>query len=146
MATGHTFTTRAELLVARNAWCDDHDAAAVTYGPINEWNIASITDLQYIFCVGTAADCYSGCANFNDYIGGWSTSSVTTYQYAFSGATFFNQNLSAWDVSAAGSVSARSFTRSFRHAILSCRLVTVCCPAFCVPRMASAGCLTTPTL
>jgi hypothetical protein len=82
--TGHIFTSRAELLVARTEWCVDKYAAAARYGPINEWNISLITDLSYIFCASGHTDCFTGCSRaasgtqFNDYIGGWDTSAVTT--------------------------------------------------------------------
>ena len=44
------FADRAALLVARDAWCADPTAAAVTYGAIGTWDVSAVTDLSSLFC------------------------------------------------------------------------------------------------
>ena len=42
---------------------------------------------------------FDGSSAFNQPIGNWNTSNVTTMSYMFSGATAFNQDISSWDTS-----------------------------------------------
>ena len=72
----HVFADRAALLVARNAWCADKRAAAATYGDIDTWDISRVTDLSYLFNSPRG----HACRTFNDKIGGWDTSRVTTFE------------------------------------------------------------------
>ena len=83
----NVFADRAALLAARDAWCADPTAAAVTYGPINSWDVSAVRDLSFLFCVhmyssssSYYADCNPACSTFNDYIGDWNTSSATNMQ------------------------------------------------------------------
>ena len=78
----YVFADRAALLVARDAWCADPTAAALTYGPINAWDVSAVTSFAFLFCASSstdswAADCNPDCSTFNDYIGDWDTGSVT---------------------------------------------------------------------
>ena len=79
---GHVFTSRAALLTAVHAWCVDKYAAAAIYGPINGWNVSQITDLSQIFYRDRCERAQSG-SHFNDFVGDWDTSSVTTLYEAF---------------------------------------------------------------
>lgn len=92
------FASRSELLVARDAWCDNPTTAASTYGPIGQWDVSEVTDLSTIFCATTETGCNPACASFNDDISGWDTSRVTTLRYAFFNAAAFNRAL-PWDTS-----------------------------------------------
>ena len=83
VACASTFTSRAALLDARDAWCADPAAAAVTYGHIADWEVSQVTDMSYLFCARsdsyyTALGCNSACANFNGNLSGWDTSKVTS--------------------------------------------------------------------
>jgi len=93
LQSGHAFANRAELLVARDAWCANPTAAAATYGAIGTWDTSRIRDLSWVFCARSDPDWYSSgcnaysrnaacigcnaaCANFNDDISGWDVSNV----------------------------------------------------------------------
>ena len=81
LQSGHSFADRAALLAARDAWCANSTAAAITYGHISTWDVSVVTDLSWMFCAHPAyvsSGCNTACANFNDDISGWDTSSVTT--------------------------------------------------------------------
>ena len=81
VAGASIFTSRAALLGARDAWCADPAAAAVTYGHITEWGVSQITDMSYLFCAlsyyAATHGCNSACAGFNENLSGWETSKVT---------------------------------------------------------------------
>ena len=80
---GHVFADRASLLAARDAWCTDSAAAAETYGPIASWDVATVTDMSYLFCASPSwisHGCNTDCASFNSDIGDWDTGRVTTMQ------------------------------------------------------------------
>ena len=71
--------------------CDDSSSTThgVASGHINSWCTAGITDMSGMFAF-TA---------FNQNIGGWNVSSVTTMNSMFSRASAFNQDIGGWDVS-----------------------------------------------
>ena len=91
---GYSFANRSELLAARNAWCADQAAAIATYGAIGMWNVSALTDLSYVFCATSSSCCMDSgcltrvscesfgcnpaCVDFNEPIGSWDTSRVTT--------------------------------------------------------------------
>ena len=69
-------------------------------GNISEWDMRNVTDLSNIF---NCAEHYaggqkSGCQGFDDDIGRWDVSGVTSLRSAFRGAAVFNQNLANWRV------------------------------------------------
>lgn len=81
VAGASIFTSRVALLDARDAWCADPVAAAVTYGHIADWEVSQITDMSYLFCSSSfyySRGCKSACANFNGNLSGWDTSKVTS--------------------------------------------------------------------
>merc|ERR1711935_585860 len=80
-----TFTTKASLKTAVQAYNTNPTAAIATYGPIANWDVSAITDMGYL-C--------NGLQNFNADISNWDTSSVTTMGAMFNGASAFNQALS----------------------------------------------------
>jgi surface protein len=69
-----TFTTKASLKAAAQAFNDNQASALLTYGPIANWGVSSITDMSELF---------KGMGYFNADISGWDTSGVTTMQSMF---------------------------------------------------------------
>ena len=68
------------------------DCSSITTIPsINSWNIAAVTNMQYMFRNASA---------FNQYIGSWDTAAVTSVQFLFDGASAFNQDIGSWDTAA----------------------------------------------
>ena len=69
-----TFTTKASLKAAAQAFNDNQASAIATYGPIANWGVSSITNMSELFYSMTY---------FNADISGWDTSGVTTMQGMF---------------------------------------------------------------
>ena len=70
----YTFTTKASLQTAVQAYNANPSAAIATYGPIAEWDVSAITDMSFLLY---------DLQNFNADISNWDTSSVTTMRYMF---------------------------------------------------------------
>merc|ERR1719469_1037027 len=70
----YTFTTKASLKTAVQAYDTDPTAAIATYGPIAEWDVSAITDMSWLFY---------NLPNFNADISDWDTSGVTNMQGMF---------------------------------------------------------------
>jgi len=105
----HVFNTRAALLTARDAYCANPTAAEATYGPIGTWDVAQITDFSCLLCAHsgmTFCGCNPACSSFNGNIGHWVTSSATTMQFMFRGATSFNQDLASFVTSSVTSMNS----------------------------------------
>lgn len=85
------FHSKLELQAAVDAWLTDRSAALITYGNISQWDTSNVTDMSYLFCAGGAQGpteqllCDISRKSFNDYIGSWDVSRVTTMQAMFSG-------------------------------------------------------------
>ena len=69
-----TFTTKASLQTAVQAYNTNPDTATGTYGSIAGWDVSMITDMYRLFY---------GLTNFNADISSWDTSKVTTMKYMF---------------------------------------------------------------
>lgn len=69
---------------------------AINYCPpdycyLNTWDISRVTEFPFISSGST------GWTNFNEDIGNWDTSQVTTFAVAFGDAASFNQDIDGWD-------------------------------------------------
>jgi len=69
-----TFTTKASLRSAVEAYNANPDAASATYGSIAGWDVSMITDMSWLFY---------NLQNFNADISSWDTSKVTNMNYMF---------------------------------------------------------------
>lgn len=108
----NVFSTRADLLVARNEWCENKEMAISLYGDISAWDVSSITDFSYMFCsADTTTDCNPACKDFNDDIRDWDVSQGIYFDLMFSGAEMFNQNIGSWNTQ-----NAQSFSQMFHLA------------------------------
>jgi hypothetical protein len=101
----YAFADRAQLLVARDAWCSDSTSAAQTYGQIGTWDVSRVTDFFNVFCgfscfggMTWCEGCNSACYTFNDDISSWDTSAATTFEGFFNTAGAFNNPL-PWNTS-----------------------------------------------
>ena len=70
----NTFTTKASLQTAVQAYNTNPTAAIATYGPIADWDVSAITDMSSLFY---------DLKNINADISNWDTSSVTTMRSMF---------------------------------------------------------------
>ena len=68
------FTTKAFLQTAVREYNANPDAATATYGPIADWDVSAITDMDQLFY---------NLQNFNADISSWDTSGVTTMYAMF---------------------------------------------------------------
>jgi surface protein len=69
-----TFTTKASLRSAVEAYNANPDTASATYGSIAGWDVSMVTDMSSLF---------HGLSNFNADISSWDTSKVTNMGYMF---------------------------------------------------------------
>jgi hypothetical protein len=62
------------------AWLSIATAAEATYGHISLWGTRGVTDVSYLFCAyeWDTTNCNTAAASFNEDIGAWDTSFVTT--------------------------------------------------------------------
>ena len=69
-----TFTDKAELKTAVQAFDANSTVAIATYGPITDWDVSAITDMSYLI---------NNLQNINADISNWDTSGVTDMRFMF---------------------------------------------------------------
>ena len=90
LSFGQTPITDDNIHDAVDEWLADPLLAEETYGHISEWDVSSVTNMNYLFL---------GPSSFNEDIGSWDVSNVTYMVQMFNGANSFNQDIGNWDVS-----------------------------------------------
>jgi len=82
--------TENNIFSAVNKWRYDYFDALALYGPISEWKLVNVLNMNGLF------EDYS---DFNEDIGQWNTSTVTNMESMFKGASTFNQDIGQWNTS-----------------------------------------------
>ena len=71
--------TNSKIRTAVAAWLSNSASAEVTYGHISTWETGRVADMSYLFCAWSGAtSCNAAAASFNEDIGAWDTSGVTS--------------------------------------------------------------------
>ena len=71
-------------------WLENPYDAQTKYGPIANWDVSNVENMEYLFC---------DAESFNQDIGKWDVSKVTEMSGMFQGAESFNQDIGLWNVS-----------------------------------------------
>ena len=88
--------TDSNIKTAVAAWFDDQSAAEAMYGHISTWETGGVRDMAYLFCARSgwsSYGCNTAAASFNEDIGAWDTSGVTSMDRMFRDASSFDQDL-----------------------------------------------------
>ena len=97
---------------AVTAWLDNSSQAAGTYGAIETWCTADVTDMSELF---------KSASSFNDDIVDWDVSAVTDTNLMFYDAVAFNQDIGNWDVSAVTDMNSMFFgAKAFNRSLSWC--------------------------
>jgi len=100
LSCGGTPMGDRSIRAAVAAWLSDSAAAEAMYGHISTWETGGVTDMSELFCVRQDYmdddwynDCINAYASFNEDIGAWDVSGVTTMYMMFDGNSAFAQDL-----------------------------------------------------
>ena len=100
LAAGLTAISNSNIHSAVSSWLSSRSSAESTYGHISGWDTSQVTNMQYLFCGRSYSYCGSSytyykydARYFNDDISAWDVSRVTTMYKMFYYAQNFNQNL-----------------------------------------------------
>jgi surface protein len=120
----------ASLRSAVSMWVTSPAKATANYGPIGEWDVSAVANLDSLFAekssfnsdiglwntasVTTMVGTFSGASAFNCDIGKWNTGSVTAMGFIFNGASSFAQSVVAWNVTSVTSLKGRAPPSSHR--------------------------------
>lgn len=74
---------------AASLWCSNRAQAEAIYGPIENWDVSSVTNMSELFSYER---------EFNDDISRWDVRNVTDMSEMFHCAKAFNQPLNSWNV------------------------------------------------
>ena len=89
---GYTFSTKADLQTAVDAWDANSTSAEAEYGNINNWNVSAIEDMSYLFKDKTNITSLD--------LSNWDTRNVTNMDKTFSYFTSLTSlDVSTWDTS-----------------------------------------------
>jgi len=93
-ANGQTAFPDKATLMAELAKVENGDPESAVYGPIADWDVSLVTNMDELFRYN---------AIFDQDISRWNVGSVTSMYRMFQGAEIFNQDISRWNV---GSVTS----------------------------------------
>ena len=80
--------TDTNVGAAVTLWATSPTTAAATYGPISDWNTATVTNMASLF---------ANKPTFNGNISSWNVASTSTMYHLFYSASAFNQDVSSWN-------------------------------------------------
>ena len=138
---------------AVTAWLTNSTTATTTYGPIDQWDVSSVSNMYGLFAykptfnadiggwnvalVSTMFNMFYQAYAFNHNIAGWNTASVSNMYGMFRDASAFNQPIGKWSVASVSNMeymftSAASFAQNV--AVWNVKSVTALrgrrCPVF----------------
>jgi surface protein len=112
----------ANIQTAVTAWATSPTTAMTTCGPISDWDVSAVSNMQELFAnkptfnadvskwnvasVSTMASTFSGASAFNSDVSKWNVASASTMASMLSGASAFNSDVSKWNVASASTMAS----------------------------------------